>query len=499
VSGQKLLGGSVFVLAATFLIVAACGPGNRCEGVRCGDGESCNPDTGRCRLNFEETDAGEDAGTDGGVVDAGTCTPACTAAAPFCVNDACRVCTASAGCSGATPVCDSAAQNGAGQCVTCTEASGCAGATPVCDTRVSGGECVQCMEDADCPAQQPVCDLAARTCGPSADGGMADGGEPDPDGGVDDGGTADGGTSDAGEVDGGDADGGTPDAGGGDAGQDAGVVDAGIPGDNCASAIPISFPAGSTVAKMQVDTSQATDDYTAACSATGTKDLVYVLNVAAPTQVTVGAARPPGNATSDPVLYAGITCGQGDLGCSDTLSVTGGATEVLRFNAVPGPHYLVVEGKVAGPTDLTVILGDVPGDTCNNPVPITFPAGSNTTTFFADTGLAQDFNAAMGTCNTAVDSREYVYRLTLTAVSNVTITAARPAGGDSDPVIYVRKGNCLSGTQLSCQQSPLRAQTEVITLLAAAPDDYYLFVESAGPTSAGSSFAAPIEVTVTVN
>ena len=43
------------------------------------------------------------------------------------------------GCSGSTPVCDTAAGNGVGACRACTETQGCSGSAPACDTAANGG------------------------------------------------------------------------------------------------------------------------------------------------------------------------------------------------------------------------------------------------------------------------------------------------------------------------------------------------------------------------
>lgn len=84
---------------------------------------------------------------------------------PFCVDQACVSCEATAqpdvACAGldaATPVCD--VDNG--QCVVCTPDNKqlCTGTTPVCDPAVN--ECVGCSEHADCP--ETACNQETGAC-----------------------------------------------------------------------------------------------------------------------------------------------------------------------------------------------------------------------------------------------------------------------------------------------------------------------------------------------
>jgi hypothetical protein len=92
------------------------------------------------------------------------------------VTTSCKTCTASAGCSGSTPVCDTAGNAGAGRCVTCTQTSGCVGSTPFCDQSVQpSGACYGCRNFADCPVFGTTCELATHTC-VQDDGGGTGGG-----------------------------------------------------------------------------------------------------------------------------------------------------------------------------------------------------------------------------------------------------------------------------------------------------------------------------------
>ncbi len=128
---------------ALFLAFASAGcgtPANRCDGVTCPSGQGCDTQTGACVL-LQPDDA--------------------------CGNV----------CKGTTPVCDTSSRS----CRVCTASAGCSGAKPVCNTAVSLGACVQCTTDAHCGGGQ-VCDLASSACKARTDAGMPEGpdaGQPD--------------------------------------------------------------------------------------------------------------------------------------------------------------------------------------------------------------------------------------------------------------------------------------------------------------------------------
>jgi hypothetical protein len=153
------------------------------------------PDAGR-------RDAGGSAIVDAGQPDTGTQPDAgpmspcgtCNLAAPLCdvATRRCVRCTAAAGCSLDTPICDTTFQGGLGICAKClADGRGCGGSTPVCDTQ--NARCVGCLRNSDCPSG--ACELVQQRCfdrlddgGFFFDAGVPDAGQPDagvsfPDGG----------------------------------------------------------------------------------------------------------------------------------------------------------------------------------------------------------------------------------------------------------------------------------------------------------------------------
>ncbi len=159
-----------------------CGTVDPCEALRCKSPLVCDANLGKCVGNSGSTgggsggsggsggaggstmSAGGGTGTGGGVA-AAVCTPACIGA-QVCdaATNLCRICTATEGCSGAQPVCDTAGNAGQGRCVACT-ATSCKAPTPFCDQAVQpSGACVGCRNFLDCPTFGTTCDLATHTC-----------------------------------------------------------------------------------------------------------------------------------------------------------------------------------------------------------------------------------------------------------------------------------------------------------------------------------------------
>lgn len=88
-------------------------------------------------------------------------------AANLCVNDACVVCTADAGCDGAGEVCKVNEDPAQSSCVQCVDSNDCSGSTPICDT--AANTCVGCLESSQCTeVATPECG-ANKQCGACTD------------------------------------------------------------------------------------------------------------------------------------------------------------------------------------------------------------------------------------------------------------------------------------------------------------------------------------------
>jgi len=106
----------------------------------------------------------------------------CLSGLPICDTAAnggagqCRSCAPSStdggtdqGCAGTTPSCDPTANGGNGACLVCTPRNGC-GNGRVCDTSVAGGLCRTCLASTDggvapgCTAAEPICNQSVGRC-----------------------------------------------------------------------------------------------------------------------------------------------------------------------------------------------------------------------------------------------------------------------------------------------------------------------------------------------
>ncbi|MDP3500851.1 MAG: hypothetical protein Q8S33_10980 [Myxococcales bacterium] len=183
----------LFVLSAFSVgfVACQCGPADLCEGTRCGPGLTCDPKTGSCVLGGTggglsgvggglsgtaggvATGGGSTAGGTGGgdSADAGSlsCPMTCAGNAPICDRSVgrCVACTATQGCSGATPVCNRLWQGGLGKCQVCIDDNtGCTASAPFCDVTINpSAGCIGCRDTADCPVPGTVCDVfGSRSC-----------------------------------------------------------------------------------------------------------------------------------------------------------------------------------------------------------------------------------------------------------------------------------------------------------------------------------------------
>lgn len=152
-------------------------PGQVCDQGVCkagpDGGQSCDPS---CPTNqFCDTSSLTCKNCDGTFPSGSGVNRGCTTTTPICDTTAngglgqCRSCAPTGtggatdpGCGGQFPVCDPALNGGLGQCVTCTRRGGC-GNGRVCDTSVTGGACKSCIPSTDggvangCTAAEPVC------------------------------------------------------------------------------------------------------------------------------------------------------------------------------------------------------------------------------------------------------------------------------------------------------------------------------------------------------
>ena len=211
------------VLIFSTAMACDCGPSSStpCGKTACGPGLFCNTSTGACERPVNDSGTGGGVATGGGsgtTVGGGTgvigggsngggttsdpCHGLCNAVRPVCEEHVCRTCTATSGCSGATPLCDVTGNLGVGRCMHCLRDGDCSGSAPFCDITIGNGVCFGCHDSADCSSGFE-CEPTTRSCQPSptgggsaSGGGLATGGSGGTGGGTPWSFTADSGTSD---------------------------------------------------------------------------------------------------------------------------------------------------------------------------------------------------------------------------------------------------------------------------------------------------------------
>jgi hypothetical protein len=106
-------------------------------------------------------------------------------------------------------------------------------------------------------------------------------------------------------------------------------------------------------------------------------------------------------------------------------------------------------------------------DTCA--APFVLPDDPNGTWFGDTSALAGDYR---GTC--AGDGREAVFQFTVTTAGELT---ADTEGSAFDSVLYVRSGDCATGTQLACNDDVSRGIVWSSVTASLVPGTYTLFVD----------------------
>lgn len=189
--------------------------------------------------------------------------------------------------------------------------------------------------------------------------------------------------------------------------------------------------------------------------------------------------------TPCPLPYADARCdGSGvctvnscESGFLDCNSISGDGCETNIFFSDPGNCGGC---GVACPSGHSCSAGACLGVSCEGGVvPTQIPAGADFTEAGTTVGLAT-LNG--GNCGGSGPERIYVILPTPAAR---TITASL-CGSAYDTVLYVRAGDCSSGTQVACNDDICSLQSEV-SFAAAANTTYFLFVDGFGLRSGAFS------------
>ena len=249
-------------------------------------------------------------------------------------------------------------------------------------------------------------------------------------------------------------------------------------GESCANATRIIFPVcpSSSRTTFRVDLAARVDDEKGTCTQANTfgRDAVFLIDVPTTSDLTVTTAQAAGS-NAQAVAYLRMTpCASGlELVCRDTF----GAPISFRSKSLPpGQYALVIDSYTAasaGLVDVTVeLLPPVTNETCSTPLEASTDGGTVTV------DLPGALDDVTGSCNSEPDSRDAVWRVTLTERSDfhALVRATVPDAGD--PVVYLRDSPCATGSELFCIDSI--GDTETLNARVLDAGTYFLVVEGYG-------------------
>lgn len=241
------------------------------------------------------------------------------------------------------------------------------------------------------------------------------------------------------------------------------------PGETCTAPLPLSFSEGAAggTATATVNLASFYDDPLYDCYGNGT-DTFYsfttdrVLDLHASVQGISGFDIP---------LVGLVSSCSEPLTCDTLYSFSG---PFARGSLQPGTYVLAVDSSGTATGNLTLqasLTPPTPGDTCANPIELTFPEAGGSVTVTGN--LSDAFDNHFQGCGTFYADR--VYTFTTTQTTNL-IAEATTSTGKNAPSLTLHSGAC-DGTSPACtyggqDESLLRAK-------ALPPGTYYLFVDKA--------------------
>lgn len=258
------------------------------------------------------------------------------------------------------------------------------------------------------------------------------------------------------------------------------------PNDTCA--MPEVLALSSNLATASGETTSATNDYNATCSAGSASygDTVYSLTVPGAAATPVSFVVAPQDPAFIPSLYVGGACPVASpLGC-----IAGGAGSSSRARPVglllpsqaPGQLFAVVDGEVGtGTYRLDARVGAAPNDTCANALPI----GLSTTLVDAaaldTTQLANNDFTDMCGSTTRFNGRDLVYAFTPTTSATFTVTVQPAIGFDSS--VSVLSSGCTPADCIISGDQGASGSPDSLTFAGTAGQTYYIVVDGYGTSS----------------
>src|SRR6266481_263782 len=201
--------------------------------------------------------------------------------------------------------------------------------------------------------------------------------------------------------------------------------------------------------------------------------------------------------------YTGSCLSATDRGCNDDAGI--GTQSELFFGVIKNTVYLMEVAQLdpSGGGELDLGLEVIPGATpTSTPTPMPTPDACNSQTVVGGCGgcftgsIAATGSTADSTCGNTFVSSEQVFQWTPLVSGMATIDTRGGAGTcgaatNFDSVLYVRTGNCDTGTELACNDDGVCTPTSTLSLPVTAGQTYFIFVD--GFFGASGNFTVTIE------
>ncbi len=251
-------------------------------------------------------------------------------------------------------------------------------------------------------------------------------------------------------------------------------------------------------------TKGAAADYSGSCAKTATDqggDLVYWVNISAPSKLTASVRRLSTTGAWQPSVYIRkATCGDESAAAEVACGVNNNGFTTASAEVEPATYYIIVDGMSPSPGDFALDLWALPSgalpDTCTTKHPIPIDAGiAGEVRITGDTSLAD--NTTTSASLASLDERvgngpDLVYYFTLTDEARLTAKLAflAPMG---DALLYLRRDCSAVGASeeiaaaLSGRGGPATLTTDL------EPGTYYLWVDSTIPLRGSFDLVLSVE------
>ncbi|MFC1853739.1 GEVED domain-containing protein [candidate division CSSED10-310 bacterium] len=263
-------------------------------------------------------------------------------------------------------------------------------------------------------------------------------------------------------------------------------------GDDCTEPIVINIPADLPLTDAAQTNCGRGYDYSNSClgSYDGGEDIIYELNVTAPTDVNI-LMDPKGTTWTG--MYLAATCGDAGT-CIDYCTTSGGAgCGLMSQSLAVGTYYIMID---TWPTpdcipdfdlDISVAVPVGPGDDCGQPWPVAAPADLPYTHTDTTCGGVDDYrNSCLGLYDGGEDN---IYELTVTAPIDVLITLD---SGTTYTGMYIATTCGDAGTCIdTCDSGSASGGCQMLVTLGAGT--YYIMVDTWEPPDCITTYDLTIE------